>query len=153
MPEDSALAIKAAYSLRPASEEDLPFILTSFEESIRSHIESAWGWDEAQQHQQFIHWLAEGWLQLVIINGEAAGVICVEELPLFRYIRTIFLSPRFRNNGVGSTLIHDAAAQARNSERTLVLKVIKTNPAVVLYQRLGFTLVKEDEATFHMQRP
>jgi hypothetical protein len=41
--------------------------------------------------------------------------------------------------------------RATAAHKPLVLKVIKINPAKRLYDRMGFKVVHEDDATFHMQ--
>ncbi|WP_428715081.1 GNAT family N-acetyltransferase [Uliginosibacterium sediminicola] len=67
------------------------------------------------------------------------------------WVRTIFLRPEFQGLGVGSALLAQEANRAKIVNKHLVLKVIKINPAKRLYDRLGFKVVKEDDATYHMQ--
>ena len=63
----------------------------------------------------------------------------------------IMLSPEHRNNGVGSLLIRDLIAEARAHGATLCLSVLKKNPAITLYQRLGFNIIGEEPHACNMR--
>jgi ribosomal protein S18 acetylase RimI-like enzyme len=67
------------------------------------------------------------------------------------FIRMIFLLPEFQGRGIGAELLQGEVARATEAGKQLHLKVIKINPAKKLYDRLGFVVVEEDDATYHMR--
>jgi ribosomal protein S18 acetylase RimI-like enzyme len=58
---------------------------------------------------------------------------------------------RSTGRGLGSALTRAGIADARASGAGLTLSVIKINPALHLYKRLGFSIVNETDAVFVMQ--
>lgn len=140
-----------AFSLRAASELDRDLIFETFKLSMREYVEWAWGWDEEFQRNGFWKNLPVEKFNIVCVAGQEAGAFYVEEFDQYHCVRTIFLKPDFQGLGVGSKLISDEADRARINRKPLILKVIKVNPAKRLYERLGFKIMKEDDATYHMQ--
>lgn len=145
--------LSARIHRRKVEMHELPFVLDSFEESLRPHVERVWGWFPERNREQFANWLTAGQLEMIEFDGKPAGVICVKMLPEHLYISSIFLRAPFRQHGIGAWLIRQTTREAENSGRSVALKVIRGNPALGLYQRLGFRQINEDPATFHMQYP
>lgn len=90
-------------------------------------------------------WIAE-------VDGSAAGAATLyvaPELPEGEaFLVAMWVDPAFRGRGVGEALIDQVAAQARaDGIRRLLLDVVTDNePAIRLYERLGF------ERTEHVER-
>lgn len=145
--------LSARIRRRRVEAHELPFVLECLEESLRSHIERVWGWFPERNREQFESWIAAGQLDMIEFDSESAGVICVEARPEHLYIRSIFLRAAFRQRGIGAWLLAQTTREAENSGRVVVLKVIRGNPALGLYERLGFRQINEDPATLHMQYP
>jgi RimJ/RimL family protein N-acetyltransferase len=61
------------------------------------------------------------------------------------------LEPECQRQGLGSDILRQLQATARTAGVRLTLKVLKVNPALRLYQRLGFKIVGEEEAIYAMQ--
>jgi ribosomal protein S18 acetylase RimI-like enzyme len=139
------------FSLLNAFEDDKEFIFETFKTTMREYVAWAWGWDEEYQRNGFWTHLPVQNFKLVYVAGSKAGALYVEESEKYHYIRTVFLQPRFQGLGIGSALLTQEACRARNAQKLLVLKVIKINPAKSLYDRQGFKVVEEDDATYHMQ--
>lgn len=59
----------------------------------------------------------------------------------------IALLPEFRKRGIGSAIIHDLQSE----NRRINLHVLKSNPALNLYQRLGFVFKSEDALYMEME--
>jgi ribosomal protein S18 acetylase RimI-like enzyme len=67
------------------------------------------------------------------------------------WILQVQLMPEHQGRGIGAALIRELQAQARAAGMPLKLKVLKTNPAQRLYERLGFVIVGDDEHGYEMQ--
>jgi ribosomal protein S18 acetylase RimI-like enzyme len=66
-------------------------------------------------------------------------------------LSTIFLHPNHQRRGFGQLLIGVIQREAANATKPLLLLVIRINPAQRLYERVGFTIIEEEEKTFLMK--
>ena len=55
----------------------------------------------------------------------------------------IALLTLYRNAGIGSGLIEDLLAEAAATGRPVRLQVVRSNPALELYERMGFRVLRE----------
>ncbi|HMV46266.1 MAG TPA: N-acetyltransferase, partial [Blastocatellia bacterium] len=65
---------------------------------------------------------------------------------------TIALLPEFRGRGIGEKLMTQMLSHALNHHAAVCLSVSPDNPALRLYQKLGFETVKEEGASLTMVR-
>lgn len=143
-----------AYSLRQAVDADYDFLYDLNRLTLREYIEPLWGWHEEWQEDYFRAKFDAAARQIVMVDGQDAGVIVVEERPEELYLGLIELLPEVQGQGIGTTLINRLKAQAHQTNRPLALHVLKTNqPARRLYERLGFQVVEEEENRFRMSCP
>ncbi|MHB1084530.1 MAG: GNAT family N-acetyltransferase [Thiobacillus sp.] len=126
-------------------------IFEGYRRTVGEYVATAWGWDESFQRGGFWenHPLKE--FETVEIENEFAGGLHVAEDEVDIYIRMIFLLPKFQGRGIGSALIEDIHATARNRKKGLCLKVINCNPAFALYERLVFKIVNESDSSKNMR--
>jgi ribosomal protein S18 acetylase RimI-like enzyme len=68
------------------------------------------------------------------------------------HLRQIHIVDGFRNCGIGTNLIQSLLDRAQAMGRPVALNVMRGNPAISLYRRLGFRIVGEDEEKFQMRR-
>jgi ribosomal protein S18 acetylase RimI-like enzyme len=77
-------------------------------------------------------------LDVIEVDGQPAGRLYVARWPEEIRIMDIALLPPFRNRGVGTALLRELLDEAADSRRRLTIHVEKLNPALALYERLGF---------------
>ena len=135
--------------LREAGDDDLEKLFSLFAASREDLLAAISTWDETQQktfmHLQFeaqrdqyrrqypdAHW------DVIIRQGEIIGQILVARADGFRLV-DLSLLPEFRNLGIGSSLLQGLLDEAEGSGRRVTLHVLQNNPAIHLYQRLGFS--------------
>ena len=78
-----------------------------------------------------------GWLQTVTQDDEL-------------FVAQMFVDRPFQRRGIGIEVMNRLIAA--NVNRTMRLNVVKINPAVRLYERLGFRVIREDDRKFFMKR-
>ena len=139
------------FESRFATEEDQEFLFGSYKATLKPYVEGAWGWNEDFQRGGFHKHHPLTQFHVITVDGERAGGMHVEEQETLNFIRLIFLLPRFQGGGIGADLIRREADRAKRANKQLHLKVIKINRAKSLYDRLGFAVIEEDAATYHMQ--
>ena len=75
---------------------------------------------------------------VIVVDDELAGRLLVARWAEEIRIVDIALLPAFRGAGVGGGLLDDLASEARAAGKRLSIHVEVNNPAMRLYERLGF---------------
>lgn len=88
---------------------------------------------------------------VIVIDGEPAGRLLVDRWEAEIRIVDISLLPEHRNRGAGSLLISDLKSEAAATGRSLSIHVEKFNPALRLYERLGFRQLQDGEVYLLME--
>jgi ribosomal protein S18 acetylase RimI-like enzyme len=154
-------------SLRPFRPEDQDFLFRLYA-STRMHEIAAFGWPAAQQEaffrMQFTaqqRWYAATYAQaehqIVEQDGQPIGRTMVERENTLggkgiALLVDISLLAEHRGRGIGGKIVRDLIEQCRGDGTTLKLQVLQTNPALRLYERLGFLRTGEDQMYIQMER-
>jgi ribosomal protein S18 acetylase RimI-like enzyme len=56
-----------------------------------------------------------------------------------------------QGQGIGTHVLRPLPASAKHQSKVLTLAVMKINPAIRLYERLGFRITHEDEYKLYMR--
>ena len=103
---------------------------------------------EAQHAHYQTHYPEADWL-VVERGGQPVGRLYLERWPSEHRIIDIALIPAARGQGFGSAILRDVMDEAAAAEKGVGIHVEKTNPAMRLYQRLGFEVV-EDKGVYDL---
>jgi ribosomal protein S18 acetylase RimI-like enzyme len=103
---------------------------------------------EAGYRRQFPDASAE----IVLVDGIPAGRVLVDRGDTALHVIDIALMPEHRGHGVGTDVLVALLDEASASSLPLTLSVLRGNPALRLYRRLGFEVNGEDEAYLHLIR-
>jgi ribosomal protein S18 acetylase RimI-like enzyme len=138
--------IDHAITLRPPTEADLPFLLELYESTradlaqldsettrqliVRMQFEAQQSWYRAQYPQADV--------SLILADEAPVGRLYVargaEEIRLI----DICLLPAYRRHGIGAALLRELQDEGAATALPVRLLVAMDNPAIHLYQRLGF---------------
>ena len=89
---------------------------------------------------------------VIELDGMPIGRMYLSYSPDEIRLLDITLLPRYRNQGIGTTLLQDVIHQAEATRRPVQLYVFKDNRgAFRFYQRLGFTLCGDTGVHFVME--
>jgi ribosomal protein S18 acetylase RimI-like enzyme len=151
-----------AISLRPYRADDQEFLFKLYA-STRMHEIAGFGWPAAQQ-EMFLRMQFDAQRR----SYEAAypeaehEIIERDEQPIGRMmvfrnedstlLVDIALFTEHRGLGIGGQLIRDLVQQCSRDRVPLRLQVLKANPALRLYERLGFRRTGEDQMYIQMER-
>lgn len=144
-------------ALRPASAEDTELLVAVYASTRAAELAST-DWTEEQKDQfcrmqfqaQDTHYRQHypGAQFAVIMNGaQAAGRLYVDRWPAEIRIMDIALLPEQRARGIGTHLLRQLQHEAAAAGKALTIHVERFNPALRLYERLGFR-VKEDKGVY-----
>jgi GNAT superfamily N-acetyltransferase len=68
------------------------------------------------------------------------------------FLAQLFVDAPFQGRGIGTAVMNRIIGEAARAGQAVTLGVVKTNPALRLYERLGFKITHEDDRKFYMRR-
>ena len=138
---------------RQATHADFELIYQILRVSLGPYVEQTWGsWDEDAQRKRFEQVTHVEDHQILELNGETAGCLCLKESPDELRLARLFILPQFQNRGFGTKIMTGILELAERKKLPIRLRVLRVNPARSLYERLGFRIIEEDTAHFTMLR-
>ena len=159
MPGDEVAVIASGSlpELRAETAEDEEFLFTLYA-STRAQELALTNWSDEQKTQfcrqqfsaQTIHYRQHNpaaQFSVILRAGARAGRLYVNREEGKIHIIDISLLPEHRGAGLGTLLLRDLQAEAAHANQPLSIYVEKFNPALRLYQRLGFC-PKRDESVY-----
>ena len=84
---------------------------------------------------------------MITQNSQPIGRLYIHKRENEIRIMDIALLPEFRGQRIGSTLLQDILEQGKNMNLPVTIHVEQFNPAMHLYQRMGF-YPKEDKGVY-----
>ena len=154
--------LPAGYALRPREEEDLAFLRDLYAGTREEELRPVDWTEEAKraflddqfnkQHSHYLqHYPQAMWL-IITFEGEPVGRLYVASNANDVRIMDVSLVPSHRNRGVGTTLMRGLIEEADRDGIMASLHVEPFNPALRLYERLGFVHVETRGIYLYMER-
>lgn len=146
-------------SIRPATKNDEAFLLDLFA-STRPEF-SLLNLPEGQmqalmtmqfnaQRQQYDECYPQAESKIILQDQRPIGRMLVDRSGREFTLIDIAVLPEHRNGGIGTSLVQDLLSEAVVAGKPVRLHVLKSNPALRLYQRLGFSLAGDQSIYFEM---
>lgn len=89
----------------------------------------------------------------LVINTHPVGLLCINQDTQACYIRELQIAAKWQRQGLGAAAVRYTMDRARQADiDTLRLRVFCINPAVALYERMGFHIRKTEDNTHYMER-
>jgi GNAT superfamily N-acetyltransferase len=91
-------------------------------------------------------------VRIIALDGSDVGWLqtFTQEDELF--VAQMFVDRPFQRRGIGTEVMKRLIDEAARVNQATRLNVVKINPAVRLYERLGFQVIREDDRKFYMKR-
>ncbi|MFJ3461083.1 GNAT family N-acetyltransferase [Achromobacter spanius] len=137
-------------ALQPATEEDVPFLLSLRKRTMTAYLERAGIPVDDAEHLARIHYHFDD-AQIVWLGGRPAGLFKHYRDPAGWRIVQIQIDPDYQGQGLGRRLLAKVLDRADKEGAPVTLSVLKGNPARRLYEALGFTSVMETELEHEMR--
>jgi ribosomal protein S18 acetylase RimI-like enzyme len=136
------------FVLIQATEKDRDYLLTLRKNTMVAHLEKAGMFLAEAEHLVRLNDAYEC-SHIVHYDGERIGTLKYQQTVETINIMQIQIEPELQGRGYGRRLIEQVLSDA--TVKTVALTVLKENPALALYKRLGFLIVGEDNYEFHLQ--
>jgi ribosomal protein S18 acetylase RimI-like enzyme len=142
-----------AVTLRPIGPDDQSFLYDVYA-STRVGELAAVPWDDLQksaflqmqfnaQHQYYLEQYPHAAFDIILIDGRPAGRLYVNRGQDELRIIDISILPAWRNRRIGTHLLGALQTEAALARKPLRIHVERFNPALRLYERLGFVPVAD----------
>jgi ribosomal protein S18 acetylase RimI-like enzyme len=89
---------------------------------------------------------------VVLVDGKRAGRLYLNRGDSEIRIVDIALLPEHRGKGIGSALLRDLLAEADAAGKRVTIHVERLNPALRLYERLGFSVAEDKGVYLFLER-
>jgi ribosomal protein S18 acetylase RimI-like enzyme len=147
--------------LRPITPQDVPFLAAVYA-STRWEELAPTGWSDEEKavfcRRQFDAQSADyrknnpdASFQIIQRDSVPIGRLYVARGEMEIRIVDISLLPEARGTGIGTKLLRDLQEEARSAGKSLTIHVERFNPAMRLYERLGFEQI-EDKGVYLLMR-
>jgi GNAT superfamily N-acetyltransferase len=149
-------------SLRPETPEDREFLSDLYASTREEELRAVTSWNDAEKRAflrmqfdaQFDHYrkhysAAEFWV--IERDGERVGRLYLHYKPDDLRIVDIALVAAVRGEGIGGRLLGGLLDTARAGGYSVSIHVERNNPAMRLYERLGFVPIDEHGIYFLME--
>ena len=138
-------------TLRPARPTDLPYCRALYYEAMRPTIERLFGWDEARQNATFEPQREVEEVMFLVEDGRDIGWMQAAEAEGAVFLKRLYVDTAHQTLGIGTRVLSGLIDRAHVRGLPVTLGVVKGNPALRLYQRLGFRLTGEDVHKVHLR--
>jgi GNAT superfamily N-acetyltransferase len=137
--------------LRPAVSQDFEYCKRLYFTGMKKIIEEL-GLDMAAQAASFLqNWdLAE--VRIIAVGNSEVGWLQSSVRDDGLFVAQLFVDDPFQGQGIGTEVMNRLIGEASRLNQAVRLAVVKTNPALRLYERLGFHITHEDDRKFYLKR-
>lgn len=150
-------------NLRPIQDNDLGVLLEIYSSTRTEELKQVTAWSEEHkqafltqqfmaQHTYYQKNYVGASFYVIQENTTPIGRLYIQENFQEREIRIvdIVLLPHWRNRGLGTGILKDILNQANKINRPVTIHVESFNPAMKLYERLGFKKISETNGVYHL---
>lgn len=149
-------------TLRPSTEADLPLLKRIYTGTRQEELASVPWTDEEKeafltmqfnaQHVYYQNNYAGAAFDIVECEGLPVGRLYLHQSPEEVRIIDIAILPEHRGQGFGTALLNEVISDAATVSKPVTIHVEKYNPALRLYQRLGFIEIGGNDIYLLMER-
>jgi ribosomal protein S18 acetylase RimI-like enzyme len=141
-------------TFRPIAPDDMDLLLRVYRSTREEELAMVVDWTDEQkdafvrsqfeaQHAWYRDHYGGAQFDVILVDGVPAGRLYVHRRDREIRLVDITLLPEFRAGGVGTSLLRDLLAEGETAGKPVTIHVEVFNPAMRLYERLGFSPIEE----------
>ncbi len=149
-------------ALRPVEPDDEEFLYRVYASTRQEELAQT-NWSESQketflrqqfeaQSRYYREYYPEAAFDVILAGSRPAGRLYVARWLEEIRIVDIAILPGYRGKGIGTHLLNALISESEESGKTLSIHVERFNPALHLYERLGFREVEDKGVYLLMER-
>ena len=137
-------------TLKRNNQEEINFIYALKKECYKKYVEE---WNEEIQKKLFERYIKENGkhIKIITLKGEKIGFFDGKNIDndIFE-IKNICISLEYQNKGIEKAILEEILFE--NKDKKVKLQCFKSNPAISLYNKLGFQTVGETKSHYEMEK-
>jgi ribosomal protein S18 acetylase RimI-like enzyme len=137
--------------LRPARPEDFHYCAALYFTEMERTIAEL-GVEKAEHAAGFRERWDAAQVRIITLDGRDIGWLQTMTRAGALFLGQLFVAPAFQRRGIGTEVMNCLIDEATRAGQAMTLGVVKTNPALRLYRRLGFQVTHDDDRKFYMRR-
>ena len=137
--------------LRPAVAEDFDYCARLYFAGIEWMFQEL-NLDRAAQVTGFRQRWEPIQVRIIVLDDANIGWLQCNAEGDTLFLAQLFVDTPFQRRGIGTEVMKRLIGEAAHVHRAITLGVVKTNPALRLYRRLGFSVTHDDDRKFYMKR-
>ena len=131
-----------------ATKHDKPYLLNLRKITMVEHLEKSGQFLSDEEHEFRLN-DAYKYSYIIHYESERIGTVKYQERDDKVEIMQIQIDPCLQGRGLGKKVMEHLLSSAKS--KIVELTVLKGNPSIKLFKRLGFNITGEDEYEYHMQ--
>ncbi len=139
------------FDFRRVRPDDFGFCWPLYRDALQPLSIGLFAWDDQAQQQRVRQALGDEGASVLQTEGSDAGWLHCSETRFTIHLGHLYLAADRRNRGLGTSFLTWMSDRARRKGKDFTLDVMKNNPALALYERLGFKPVMTQAYTITMQ--
>lgn len=153
--------MKNDITFRLIEESDQTFLFELYASTRKEEVAQT-GWSEFEQenflrqqflaqHQFYTEQFTSAEFKIILKNNQSIGRLYLDYREDEIRVIDIALLPAYRNKGLGSDLLSDILSKAKKLKKPVRIHVERYNPALNLYNRLGFVKIGDTGVYYLME--
>jgi ribosomal protein S18 acetylase RimI-like enzyme len=138
-------------TIRPAITQDFEYCKRLYFAGMKRIIEEL-GLNMDAQIASFRQQWELKQVRIISVNSSDVGWLQSDMRDDELFVAQLFVDTPFQRQGIGTEVMNQLIAEAAGLNQAVSLAVVKINPALRLYERLGFHTTHEDDRKFYMTR-
>jgi GNAT superfamily N-acetyltransferase len=139
-------------SFRSTTPTDEAFAFHVRETTMRGYVMETWGvWNADEVRAQVNEDIRSSKSKIIVIDGHDAGVLRVDEFDTYIHVDQLWILPEFQRQGFGQVILMQIMEQSKSMGLPLRLWVLRVNPAREFYERFGFIIIEQTQASLHLE--
>ncbi len=139
-----AMSHARRFQLRDARDSDFSFAEALYLGTMEPLLSELGDWDRGNFQKRIRKNFKAQECLVIVVDGQDIGFMQVIETDIDLNIAQIHLVDGYRGLGIGTQIVNDLVARAERDGKTISLSAPRNNPAIALYQRLGFKISRDD---------
>ncbi len=138
------------FNIRKCTNKDYRFCYNLTKKNMSDYIDRHWGgWNP----KMFREYFSKGNINIVEYGNRRIGLCVFEFKKDHSYVNSIQISKKFRKKGLGTLLLDMIEKESKGRKLSKIqLGIFKENPAVKLYERLGYKKIKDYGSSIIMEK-
>ena len=147
---------------RPISKDDQTFLYSLYVSTREDELAQT-GWTNFEkenflrqqfvaQHEFYMEQFSNAQFQIIQIENKPIGRLYIDHRTNEIRLIDIALLPEYRNQGIGNSLLKDIIRDAAKANMPVRIHVERYNPAMHLYERLGFVRIGDTGVYYLMEK-